>query len=153
MSRTRARWIAVILLAVYALGVAAVALWPVPVDRGMGPFLTRVMDAVPWLTYGGIEFTANIVFFVPFGALLALAQPARPGRAAVALLVSALVSAAIEGVQLLLPERTASLADIMANVAGAGLGILLAAAIRGADAPAEPEESPAVLEPGRPGSS
>jgi len=64
----------------------------------------------------------NIVLFVPLGAALATCR-----RSAVGILTSALVlSAAIESVQLALPGRQSSLADVIFNTAGAGAGLLLA---------------------------
>ena len=112
---------------VYGVALTAIALWPTPVDRDAGPLLRAITDAVPWLTYGVIEFSSNVVLFVPLGVLLTLLLPR--GSLFVPLL-ALLVTAAIESVQgLLLAARTPSPLDILANTAGAVLGwaIVLAA--------------------------
>lgn len=103
---------------------AAIAFWPVPVDRDAGSVLRLITKIVPLLTYPRIEFSANVLLFAPLGFLLILLLPARPW---LAMPVSFLVSVTIECVQAVaLHERTPSILDVVANTAGACLGIVLA---------------------------
>ena len=76
--------------------------------------------------YVVLEFLANIVLFVPFGALIALSLRL-PWWAVVALGFA--VSVAIELVQLALPTRHSTILDVIANTTGAGVGVLLVAAL------------------------
>ncbi|WP_022890748.1 VanZ family protein [Agromyces italicus] len=70
-----------------------------------------------------IEFAANIVLFVPFGALVAVAWRGLPAWAVIALGFS--TSLTIELVQLSLPTRFPTVSDVVANTAGAAVGILV----------------------------
>lgn len=116
-------------LGLYLAGLAFVGFWPVPVDRDAGELLEAVTAALPWLTYDRIEALANVLLFVPFGFLLAATLR---GRAVVSLCIAALVSAGLEtGQALFLAERTPTVADILANTAGAAVGIAVALAVRG----------------------
>lgn len=111
----------------YVLALAAVALWPVPVDRGAGRLLAAVTRFFPILTYERIEFLANIAMFVPLGILLMLILAERWLVMPIAFTVTVL----IEGTQaLLLAERTPSLYDIVANLAGACIGVLCVAFVQ-----------------------
>ncbi len=110
-------------LGAYAVALALIAFWPVPVDSGAGPFLRAITAAVPWLTYDLIEFSANVLLFVPLGALLALVIPRRRMLVLPVALVSTII---IEtGQALLLSARTPSLRDIVANFSGAAVGLLI----------------------------
>ncbi|WP_243075651.1 VanZ family protein [Microbacterium sp. SS28] len=109
-------------LAVYVAVLAAIAFWPSPVDREAGPLLAYIQSIVPWLTYERIEFTANIVLFVPLGILLTLIL--RKRRWVLPLALGA--TFAIEAIQAaLLSERTPAISDIIANVLGAAIGMLV----------------------------
>ncbi|SEB93963.1 VanZ like family protein [Paramicrobacterium humi] len=114
----------------YALALAVVAFLPTPVDGGAAPFLERLITwsqarGMPWLTYGMLEFAANVAVFSPFGFLLALALGRRYWWLAIVL--CPLASVAIEIAQyLLFPARVASARDVIANSSGALIGILLA---------------------------
>lgn len=111
-----------LLLAFYAAAVAVIAFLPVPVDRGVSPGLHRFLRYIPWLKYEHVEFGANIVFFIPFGALLALLI----SRRYLVVPAAMIVTVTIESVQsIALKERTASVLDIVANVTGACVGLLL----------------------------
>jgi len=105
----------------YLAVLAAIAFWPVPVDRGAGPLLERIEQLIPWLTYDVIEFAANVVLFMPFGALLALILPRRRWVLPLALLVTVAIEA---GQALLLTQRTPAFSDNVANVLGAAIGML-----------------------------
>ena len=78
------------------------------------------------LTYPRIEFSANILLFVPLGVLLMLILR----RRYLILPIAIVVTVAIECSQaLLLDKRTPSVLDIIANTAGACLGMLIVAAV------------------------
>ncbi|SKB07325.1 VanZ family protein [Aeromicrobium choanae] len=120
---------AVLVLAVlYVVLAAAIGLWPRHVDSGLGveawPLTTTIADvlSVPASrVVDGAEVLANTLFFVPVGAVVAVALP----RASVLLAVAAglAIAVVIELVQGLGPlDRTASLLDVVADVAGAVLG-------------------------------
>ncbi len=126
----RPRWMTAALwtLAVaYGIALACLVLWPTPVDAPLHPLLTSITREAPWLTYARIEFAANILLFVPFGFLFTLIL-----RRAhyVVLPAAAAVTVSVESWQSVVGERTSSLWDIVANVTGAGVGILLAALVR-----------------------
>ena len=105
----------------YLAVLTAIAFWPVPVDRGVGPLLEWIAGLIPWLTYDVIEFAANVVLFLPFGALLTLILRRRRWVLPLALLATVLIEA---GQALLLTERTPAISDIVANVLGAAIGML-----------------------------
>jgi len=121
MRRGRRRGIR--LLVVYGVMLALIAFWPVPVDRGATGMLRTISHAVPWLTYDLIETTANILLFVPFGVLLAIALPLHRGLVVPIALAATLVIES--GQALFLAERTPSLRDIVANVLGAVIGLAI----------------------------
>lgn len=94
------------------------------------PGSASTLDALPssfWCfacgQFGGADFTANIVLFVPLGIALALVG-VRPSRA---LLVGALLSGAVELAQALghPPYRVASITDLATNSLGTLLGALI----------------------------
>lgn len=116
------------LLIAYILILAPIAFWPSPVDSNAGPLLDAITRAAPWLTYERIEFIANVALFVPLGWLLTLILP-RSKYLVVPIALGATVL--MEGLQaVLLPGRTPSVLDIVANTAGAFIGLLLAVAFR-----------------------
>ena len=130
----RVRFVAV-LTVMYVVVVLLVTLWPTTVDRGVDPYIQRFLQelhqrGVPqFVDYGLIEFTANVVFFVPVGFLLGILFPYRLSFLAV--VCGAALSGAVETAQgLLLPGRVSSLADVVANTAGTVIGYLVAVAVR-----------------------
>lgn len=112
-------------MALYGVVLVVVALWPTPIDERARGLLRALTHAVPALTYDRIEFVANIALFVPFGAGLALLL----GRRRLLVVPCALVvSVMIELVHAwVLPARTPAVSDVIANVFGAGIGLLLVA--------------------------
>ena len=111
-------------LSAYAVTLALIAFWPVPVDSGAGPLLRAVTRVFPLLTYARIEFGANILLFVPLGFLLTLIL-ARDRW--LVMPIAFLTTVTIEtGQAIALSARTPSVLDIIANTAGACLGIVLA---------------------------
>ncbi len=140
-----------LLLAAYLVVLVLIAYWPTPVDRGapdlvISEFVRALRRrGITVVDYDRIEFTANIVLFVPFGLLLGALS--RPGRRWLAFLLCVAGSAAIElGQALFLPHRIASIADVVANSIGAALGVLAIALVarvtRSRRAGAEREEPP-----------
>ena len=141
--RHRHRWWLVLLAAVYGAVLAVVLFWPVHID-GEGGFIQpdaalallarlRVPVGVRYLL---VESGANALLFVPLGALWAgwAAEP-RYRRIATAAALGATISLTAETVQqLLLPDRTFDVRDMVANTFGAALGALLVVAIRAAAA-------------------
>ncbi|MHA3725125.1 VanZ family protein [Leucobacter sp. HY1910] len=114
--------------------VALIVLWPTPVDRSLRGVIAVFLDAlhhagVPSsFGYAQLEFTANIVMFVPLGFFMYLLIP--QGKTVLcAMLVPALSLTAEAAQMLFLPARYASLLDVVANSAGGWLGLLLAAAV------------------------
>lgn len=117
----------------YLVALCAIAFWPVRVDQGSGQLLHRVFswlyrhDAPRWVDYQFLEFTANIVLFIPVGLFLVILAGAR--RWWLGPFTGLLASCVIETGQLLfLPARLATVNDVVANVSGAATGTLLAAA-------------------------
>ncbi|MCU1437732.1 MAG: hypothetical protein JWP66_819 [Naasia sp.] len=132
--RFRIRLVSV-LLALYLAIVAAITLPPSPVDRPVRGQIDRVLEelherGVPeYIGYSKVEFAANIAMFVPVGFLIALGLAAR--FAWLALLLGPVLSAALELAQkLLLPERYASVLDVLANSLGALVGFVIAVLLR-----------------------
>jgi glycopeptide antibiotics resistance protein len=83
--------------------------------------------------YDTLEVGANVVMFVPFGVLAMTAY--RWTRVWSTTLAGLATSALIEGVQLFLPTRFATVSDLVANTAGAFLGALAVAIVRRNRAP------------------
>ncbi|MGN7253312.1 VanZ family protein [Arthrobacter sp. SAFR-014] len=116
------------LLALYLGALAFVAFWPTPVDRPIAGRLQATLFAlhrsgIPELiNYNFVEFASNILMFTPIGMLAALAFPAfHRGRI---VLSAFLASCCIElGQKLFLHDRFPSAMDIVANTAGAMLGV------------------------------
>ncbi len=112
------------LLGAYLLALTLIALWPVPVDSGAGPVLRLIGRGLPLFTYARIEFGANILLFVPLGILLALILQHRH----LVVPIAFLATVGIESVQaLMIDRRVPSVMDIIANVAGACVGLVIVA--------------------------
>jgi VanZ family protein len=128
-------WAGILGLLAGAALVTVITLHPAPVDRGHRALVREALAllhglGVPeWFGYAALEFTANIMMFVPLGFFAALLLPL--GRAWLAALLGAGFSAAVEIAQLaLLPERFASVPDVVANTTGTGVGVGLAVLLR-----------------------
>jgi glycopeptide antibiotics resistance protein len=78
-----------------------------------------------------VEFIANIVMFVPFGAFVRLLKPTLWNWLPMALLAAA-SSGAIEVLQLLIPGRVSALSDVVANTLGALAGLVVAKKVQAA---------------------
>jgi VanZ family protein len=140
---TATRSVARVVLTLYGLGLAMIALWPVPVDSGASRLLRRLTQVLPALTYERIEFSTNILLFVPLGVLLMLILR----RRYLILPIAIAVTVAIECTQaLLLDERTPSVLDIVANTAGACVGLLFVAVVESRSGRAVSERMPTAQE-------
>lgn len=119
----------------YALVLALIAWWPRHVDAGLGivdwpvtRWLADLFGTDPRRINEVAQIAANVVLFVPLGALVARVLPDRGLVAAV--IAGGLMSGLIEVVQsIALPDRTASWGDVAANTAGAVAGALVVAAV------------------------
>ncbi|MGP3535726.1 VanZ family protein [Microbacterium sp. RD1] len=117
---TRAR----VALAAYLLLLGASVLLPIGPMAVVRAVAGQLREAGAWFVRDGwVEVAANIVMFVVLSFLLVLSMRRRP---ALGLLIACTLSVLIEAAQMLLPARVPSLRDILANVAGALLGYLLA---------------------------
>jgi len=119
-----------VLLGVYVIALAVIALSPVSPIRGLD--LSQELDAagMGWVTYTQLESFANVVLFVPFGLLIALLVPTRWWWVVVVGLVA--VAGGIElGQALFLPGRVPSIDDVLANSTGGAIGVIIAGVIRG----------------------
>lgn len=114
--------------------VALITLWPSPVDEAGRSTLLLTLERLHargwprWVGYAFVERAANVLMFVPFGALLGFLLP--PRRRWLAVVLPATASVLVEVVQhLALPLRLASGWDVVANATGAALGVLLVVGI------------------------
>lgn len=118
-------------VAVILITILVITLSPTPVDAGREDWVAATLQflyrlGVPGsFGYQQLEFTANIVMFMPLGIFTAMAL-AR-GRYWIGILALPLLSILIELLQLqVLPGRTATLSDVIANSIGGILGFTLA---------------------------
>jgi glycopeptide antibiotics resistance protein len=133
-SRTR-EWLAFLALLAYAGIVLAATLSPTPLDQGYQGAIDKLLtvlhrNGVPeWFGYNKLEFTANIIMFVPLGFLITLLLPTKVWWLAIVMCPA--LSGAIELTQgSLLSERFASWGDVASNSIGAIIGILIAVILR-----------------------
>ena len=107
-----------------------VTLGPQPLDSGNNGLLLRALalfsrhDATDWITYGRVEFAANIAMFIPIGVFLLLLLGRRLWWLAIAL--GLLLTGSIEFAQQFLPTRFPDVRDLIANGSGAAIGVLIA---------------------------
>jgi glycopeptide antibiotics resistance protein len=95
--------------------------------RGIIAFLAST-PLTGWFDFDVAEFTANVLLFVPLGALIAAQLPA--GRRLWAAAIGLGVSAAVETAQLLwLPTRVSDVQDLVSNGSGSLIGALLTIAL------------------------
>lgn len=113
----------------YLLIVAWITLNPFPPDPHRNGLLEGLLAAfattplLGWIDYDVVEFTANVLMFVPMGILFTLLWGV--WRWWLVLAVGAAATLIIEFIQLFLPERVSDPRDLLANTLGAALGILL----------------------------
>lgn len=75
-----------------------------------------------WVSFGMLEFAANIVLFMPIGVCLVFLVGAR--RWWLAVVIGAALSGAIEAAQIVLPG-VSSARDLLSNTLGTLLGVLV----------------------------
>lgn len=125
------------LLSLATFGYLAVVAWitlgPQPLDTQGRGILLRVIrhlqqyEATAWVTYSGVEFTANVLMFVPLGLMFVLLLGRR--RWWLAILVAVAFTVGIETAQLFLRDRIPDVRDLVANASGAVLGVVTALAL------------------------
>jgi len=122
-------------LALYLGVVLTITMWPTQPDQAYALFVDRLLGllhrngAPAWFGFSELEFTANIAMFVPLGFLLALTLPERESWLSFPLLPA--FSVMIEVTQgLFLPERFATVSDVLANTLGGCIGAVLALGLR-----------------------
>jgi len=134
--KSRAReWLGVSTLIVYGAIVLFAVFWPAPIDQGFSASIDKVLDVmhrngVPeWFGYNKLEFSANVLMFVPLGFLISLLLPARFWW--LALFIGPALSVGIEMTQAaFLSARFATVSDVAANSIGAFVGAVAAMLLR-----------------------
>lgn len=114
--------------ALYIVALAVIALWPTHVDSGIDVVHHTVVgrwllsqNLSPREAYDLIQFSANVLLYLPLGALTMMATTRTRWWHAVALALA--VSSVFELLQATLrPGRTADLSDVIANTLGAAVG-------------------------------
>jgi len=114
-------------LAFYGAGTLALLLSPVSPHELVAATTAWLQEdlGLAGVRQGWVEVAANIALFIPLGVLVALGS----GRAWLGVVLAVALSAGAEMAQSALPGRTASLRDVVANVAGAAAGAVLVAAL------------------------
>ena len=132
-----------ILSALYLWAVGWLTLRTRPYGDDIAGVLTRVLDwfaereSTAWITFGVVEFSANVAMFVPLGVFAVLWFGVRGWWTAP--LLGAGLSLAIETLQaLLLDTRVPDVRDIIANTGGAVIGMLLMLLLAFLLSPADP---------------
>lgn len=131
----RARWL-LLLTGVYSLALALIGLWRSPIDRNIP--VTKLAPVV-WTadlfhlsfaqSYHLTEASANVVLFIPLGALVLLWRPEwHWWQATLVALATTIVIETLQ--QVLRPERFASLNDVFTNTLGGLIGALLVTVAR-----------------------
>lgn len=117
-------------LTITTLAIVLITMWPNPVDEGMGSVVARILELLHGLGvpdsfgYDALEFTANIIMFLPFGFFLGLLVPSRR-ILSLALVVA--FTACIETTQFFfIAGRFGTIPDVFANTTGGWIGLLLA---------------------------
>ena len=118
----------VFLAGLYGLAIFYASLQPFEpwLERASGSTFFLLAPWPPrWVRY---DIIGNFVAYLPFGFFVASAQRHRSpaGTLSVAIVAGALLSFAMETLQMFLPTRDASVADLLANATGAALGGALA---------------------------
>jgi glycopeptide antibiotics resistance protein len=126
----RGRWL-LALSGAYALALALIGFWRTPVDQNVpvtdfAPvvWMADLLRLDPAQSYTLLESAANVVMFIPLGALVLLWKRHWTWLHAIFLALGTTV--AIELLQhTLRPERFASINDVVANTLGGAIGALL----------------------------
>ncbi|WP_104165749.1 VanZ family protein [Cryobacterium sp. N22] len=134
--KSRAReWLGALTLSGYAAIILVATLWPTPLDQGYQASIDKLLavlyrNGVPlWFGYNKLEFSANVLMFIPLGFLVALLLPGRIWW--LALILCPAMSIAIELTQAFaLSARFATVTDVISNSLGAVIGIMIAVMLR-----------------------
>jgi glycopeptide antibiotics resistance protein len=125
------------LVLAYGLIVILATMWPTPLDQGFASSINRLLavlhrNGIPeWFGYSKLEFSANVLMFVPLGFLVSMLLPVRVWW--LALIICPGLSIAIELTQAFaLSARFATVSDVVSNSIGALIGALIAVMIRAA---------------------
>jgi glycopeptide antibiotics resistance protein len=128
--------LAVLALLSYLIVLVGTTLWPKPVD-GEGLLakitselliFTSKISWLDWIQYNELEALANVFLYIPLGIFLVSFAPRT--RTLVLALIPALISLVAEGSQrLFLPDRYATINDVLYNALGGVIGILIAKSI------------------------
>jgi uncharacterized membrane protein YccC len=111
-------------LIVYALAAAVILLTPLSYGAmidGIDKWLRQDLG-LTFFGAGWVEFTGNVLLFVPLGFFVTLFF-SRPWVGAV---LGMVISAGVEIVQIVIPHRHASLRDVISNTIGAAIGAFIA---------------------------
>ncbi|MEW1976056.1 VanZ family protein [Microbacterium profundi] len=119
----RPRWVLWALVA-YAAAAGILLLSPIGPGRILEVVVEWMRDdvGIPGFRQGWIEAPANVVLFIPLGFLLTLLFR----KAWAGVLLALVLSVSAELVQALLPARSTSARDVVANALGAVIGAVLA---------------------------
>ena len=135
MLRERTRRLLALAGVAYVAGCLVIGFWPSRVDAPVDDSLGRVLAylhsiGIPDVVdYRFIERGANVLLFVPLGALAAAQLSRRHWW--IALVACIALSGLIElGQALLLPGRYASWSDILTNSVGAAIGVGITVLLR-----------------------
>lgn len=131
LPRPRTRHVALAISVPFLIALAVLTLWPARVENAapeaVGSILLFFQDGLVWIwmSIELLEMLSNVALFIPVGVLAALVLPHRVW--ALSFLVAPVVSAAIEITQLTaLPDRAATVQDVVLNTAGGAIGVALA---------------------------
>lgn len=119
-------------LAMFLLGLALIVFLPSKghVALGLVGRIASVLSRyglLPETTFYAVEFTANIVLFVPLGFLLPMALKSFRSRPVVlTAIVGFLFSCGIELLQFIVPGRVSDPRDLVSNTLGAIFGAIIA---------------------------
>jgi len=118
------------LLAAYVLLILYASLSPFSGWQEQGLAFWDVLVSPLVQTYNSFDALSNLLAYIPLGLLLALTWATRfsaGGSLLLTLCCAVMLSAGLEYVQMYLPNRTSSNADILSNGLGALAGAILAA--------------------------
>ena len=116
------------------LGVVAwITLGPQPEVADKNSIVMQILrilwehPATDWVTYNGVEFSANIAMFLPIGLFFLLLFGRK--RWWLAVVIPFLMTVSIETAQFWIPGRVSDIRDVISNTTGAIVGVLLGLAI------------------------
>ena len=144
------RRIMLLLCIPFLAALAFLTLTPSRVENAMPNLLDLVLRGAHRLGWESLDFTrleiaANVLVFVPVGLLAVAVLPRRLG--ALAFLVGPALSIAIEVAQrVALPHRAATISDVLANSAGATIGVVVALTVTALFARRAPQPASSRLE-------